>query len=132
MLSALDISASGLAAQRIRLNVIAQNLANANTTRDAFGRPNPYRRREVVFAASRNGRGDPGVRVADIRLDSRPLRRVWDPGHPDAVKGYVLYPNVNVIEEMVDMIMAARSYEANVTAMTVAKEMATSTLRILA
>ncbi len=132
MLGTLDVSASALSAERIRLNTIAQNLANANTTRDAWGRPNPYRRREVVFSPERTRDGEPGVRVLDVQEDPRPFRLTWDPGHPDAVKGYVRMPNVNVIEEMVDMIMASRAYEANVTAMEVTKSMAASTLQILA
>jgi len=132
MLGALDISASALQAERIRMNTIAQNVANASTTRDAFGRPIPYRRKEVLFAAARDLKGNPGVRVVDIVEDPRPFRRVWDPAHPDAVNGYVRYPNVNVVEEMVDMIMASRAYEANVTAMELTKSMAAATLRLLA
>ena len=132
MLTILDVSASALSAERARMNTIAENLANANTTRDAWGRPIPYRRKEVIFAAARDEKGDPGVRVADIREDARPFRVVWDPDHPDAVDGLVRYPNVNVIEEMVDMIMASRAYEANVTAMELTKGMAAATLRLLA
>ena len=132
MLTILDVSASALSAERTRITTIAQNMANANTTRDAWGRPNPYRRKEVVFAAGRTDRGAPGVRVIDIRKDRRPFRKEWDPSHPDAVGGYVRYPAVNVIEEMVDMIMASRAYEANVTAIELTKSMAASSLRILA
>ncbi len=132
MLGILDISSSALSAERTRITTIAQNLANASTTRDARGRPIPYRRKEVLFAAGRTDRGEPGVRVVDVREDTRPFRREWAPEHPDAVDGYVRYPNVNVIEEMVNMIMASRSYEANVTAMDLTKSMAASTLRILA
>jgi flagellar basal-body rod protein FlgC len=132
MLGILDISASALSAERTRINTIAQNLANANTTRDAWGRPVPYRRKEVLFAAGRTTRGDPGVRVLNVREDGRPFRSEWAPDHPDAVNGYVRHPNVNVIEEMVDMIMASRAYEANVTAMELTKGMAAAALRILA
>ncbi len=132
MLQILDISASGLSAERTRLSTIAQNLANAHTTRDAYGRPAPYCRKEVVFCANRDERGNPGVRVLDVRADPRPFRIEHDPLHPDAVAGYVRYPNVNPIEEMVDMIMASRAYEANATAMEVTKNMAASALRILA
>ena len=133
MLGTLDISASALSAERVRLNTIAQNLANANTTRDAWGRPEPYRRQQVVFAPSRDMDGRPGVRVAQIRPDMRPFRRQWDPQHPDSgPDGHVRYPNINPIEEMVDMIMASRAYEANVTAMETTKHMAAATLRILA
>ena len=132
MLNILDISASALSAERTRMNTIAENLANATTTRDAAGRPVPYRRKEVVFAAGRGAAGEPGVRVLDVREDLRPDRREWNPEHPDAVDGFVRYPNVNVIEEMVDMIMASRAYEANATAMDLTKSMAAATLRILA
>ncbi|MBN1421126.1 MAG: flagellar basal body rod protein FlgC [Planctomycetes bacterium] len=129
MLASLDISASGLAAQRIRMDVIAENIANAHTTRDAEGRPSPYCRREVVFAPT--AASGPGVSVAEIRRDATPPRRVFDPDHPDAVDGYVAYPNVNVIQEMVDMTLASRSYEANVTAIETAKSMYLAALRIL-
>ena len=132
MLRVLDISASALSAERTRMNAIAENLANATTTRDAAGRPIPYRRKEVIFAAGGEVRGEPGVHVADVRDDSRPFRREWNPEHPDAVGGFVHYPNVNAIEEMVDMIMASRAYEANVTAMDLTKGMAAATLRLLA
>jgi flagellar basal-body rod protein FlgC len=132
MLSILDVSASALSAERTRMNTIAENLANASTTRDAAGRLVPYRRKEVVFLAGRDARGEPGVRVGDVRTDPRPPRREWQPDHPDAVNGFVRYPNINAIEEMVDMIMASRAYEANVTAMDLTKGMAAATLRLLA
>ena len=133
MLSVLDISASALSAERIRLNTIAQNLANANTTRNERGEAVPYRRKEVLFASARDEKGSPGVRVVDVRTDMRPLRRELDWHHPDHdAEGYVSYPNVNVMEEMVDMIMASRAYEANTTAMEVSKNMAAAALRILA
>lgn len=130
MFGSLDISASALEAQRVRMDVIAGNIANAHTTRDARGRPSPYRRKEVVFAPARDG--GPGVTVEEIREDGSPPRRVWDPRHPDAVGGYVSYPNVNVIQEMVDMTLASRSYEANVTAIETAKGMFSAALRIIA
>ncbi|MCL6476262.1 MAG: flagellar basal body rod protein FlgC [Firmicutes bacterium] len=141
LFNSLRISASGLTAERLRLDVIADNLANVNTTRTAAG--GPYRRkvavleeRPVGFAdllgiqnASRMGRG--GVRVAAIAEDTSPSQRVYNPGHPDAeADGYVLMPNVNVVTEMVDMITATRAYEANVTAMNAAKQMALRTLDI--
>ena len=131
MLASFDISASALAAQRIRMNVIAENIANAHTTRDEAGRAVPYRRREVIFRAERTG-GQPGVSVSEVREDRSEPRRVWDPDHPDAVGGYVAYPNVNVIQEMVDMTLASRSYEANVTAIETAKAMSSAALRIIA
>ena len=130
MQASLDISASALTAQRIRMNVIAENIANAHTTRDAQGQPAPYRRREVVFSPTRANVA--GVSVAEIREDPSPSRRVWEPNHPDAVGGYVAYPNVNVIQEMVDMTIASRSYEANVTAIETARAMASAALRIIA
>jgi len=132
MLSVLDVSASALEAERIHMNTIAQNVANAYTTRDSLGRPIPYRRKEVLFAPERTPDGQPGVRVVDIVEDPSPYRRVWDPDHPDAVNGYVRYPNVNVIQEMVDLIMASRAYEANVTVMELTKSMAAATLKLLA
>lgn len=137
----LQISASGLTAERLRLDVIANNLANVNTTRTAAG--GPYRRKVAVLEERSTafadllsyrltpaaGRG--GVRVAYIAEDTSPPQRVYNPGHPDADSdGYVQMPNVNVVTEMVDMITATRAYEANVTAMNAAKQMALRTLDI--
>ena len=135
MLSSLDISASGLEARRLWMNTIAENIANAESTRDASGAPNPYRRREPIFAVRAEGNAA-GVQVREIREDPSEFRYVFDPGHPDALpegerKGFVAYPNVNVIQEMVDMLMASRSYEANVTAMDATKAMTASALRII-
>ncbi|MEE8143576.1 MAG: flagellar basal body rod protein FlgC [Planctomycetota bacterium] len=130
MLSALGISATGLETRRIWMNTIAENLANAQTTRDAQGRLNPYRRREPIFAADPIGHAV-GVKVLDVVEDPAPFRTVYDPHHVDAVDGYVRYPNVNVIQEMVDMLMATRSYEANVTAMDATKSMFGAAMRIL-
>jgi len=130
----LDTSASALAAQRIRMDTIANNLANINTTRDARGRVNPYRRKEAVFAvgsptAPRSGEG---VRVLAIKEDLSEFNKVHKPGHPDAdADGYVLTPNVNLIQEIVDMIEASRAYEANVTAMQASKSLVQSSMRIL-
>ncbi|MDW8103765.1 MAG: flagellar basal body rod protein FlgC [Armatimonadota bacterium] len=141
LLNSLRISASGLTAERLRLDVIADNLANVNTTRSAGG--GPYRRKVAILqerpigfadllsahAAPTSGRG--GVRVVGIAEDSSPPQRVYQPGHPDAdAEGYVLMPNVNVVTEMVDLITATRAYEANVTAMNAAKQMALRTLDI--
>jgi flagellar basal-body rod protein FlgC len=138
----MAISGSALTAERLRLDVIANNIANVNTTRTAEG--GPYRRQEVVFAP----RGetvqwmypgiepDPpfrgkGVRVVGIQQDASDFKRVYDPGHPDAdASGYVSMPNVNVVTEMVDLMAATRAYEANVAAITAAKTMATSALDI--
>ncbi|WP_427365373.1 flagellar basal body rod protein FlgC [Candidatus Caldatribacterium saccharofermentans] len=121
-----DISASALTAERLRLSVIATNIANAETTRTPQG--GPYRRKEVVFTP----RADGGVEVAAIQEDTRtPLRLLYDPGHPDANEdGFVAYPNVLVVNEMVDLLAATRAYEANVAALNAAKSMLTSTLNI--
>ena len=145
MFDALEVSASGLTAERMRMNVVAENLANAQTTRGADGQP--YRRKEVVLqeAAAEGGFGAAlagamggraaapgGVQVAQIAQDQTPLKRVYDPGHPDAdAEGYVQMPNVDSVSEMVDLISAQRAYEANVTAMQAAKQMFASTLEIL-
>jgi flagellar basal-body rod protein FlgC len=130
--SAMNIASTGLTAQRLRMDVIANNIANVNTTRTTDG--GPYRR-EMVILRPRNdklefrarllpqalwrGIGE-GVRVIKIEKDTSPERLVYDPTHPDSIqtgpqKGYVQYPNVNVVTEMVDMIDASRAYEANVT-----------------
>ena len=131
MLGTLEISATGLEARRVWMNLIAQNLANAETTRDASGLPNAYRRLEPIFSAKPVGNAI-GVQVAEVVEDASPLRRVYDPHHVDAVDGYVEYPNVNVVQEMVDMLMASRSYEANVTAMEATKSVFGTAMRILA
>jgi flagellar basal-body rod protein FlgC len=141
----LEISASGLTAERLRMDVTAENLANAQTTRGADGQP--YRRKEVLlqeapgsFGASlsaamgTNGSSQGGgVQVAGIVQDNAtPLKRVYDPGHPDAdADGYVSMPNVDTVTEMVDLISAQRAYEANVTAMQAAKQMFSRTLELL-
>ncbi len=144
MFDALEISASGLTAERLRMDVTAENLANAQTTRGADGQP--YRRKEVVLAerqgpgsfgaalAGAMGRGGApgGVEVASIGQDQTPLKQVYDPGHPDAdANGYVQMPNVDPVAEMVDLISAQRAYEANVTAMQAAKQMFSKTLDLL-
>jgi flagellar basal-body rod protein FlgC len=138
----LGISASALRAERLRLDVIASNLANASTTRTAGG--GPYRRRNVVFMAQpeeaafgatleslteQNARE--GVRVVDVVDDPTPPRLVFDPGHPDAnAEGYVAYPNVNPVAETVDLMAATRAYEANVQAVNATKRMADAALSI--
>jgi flagellar basal-body rod protein FlgC len=128
---ALRISASGMSAERLRMNVIASNVANADSTSGPDGQP--YRRKQVLLQAA--GGFDEvlrGVEVAAIAEDPSPPRRVYDPGHPDAdAEGYVSLPNVSAVTEMVDLISASRSYEANVTAMNAAKQMFTRTLDIL-
>lgn len=132
--SSFDISASGIFAQRVRLDAIANNVANAETTRTPEG--GPYRRQSVSFRAvyedSIGNRAAPaGVRVDGVTQDPTDYRMVYDPGHQDAdASGYVKMPNVNVVEEMVDMISATRAYEANVTALNAAKAMIASGIEI--
>jgi len=147
MFDALNVSATGLTAERLRMDVTAENLANAQTTRGADGQP--YRRKEVVLsevqsggfgaqlakavgAGSASGSQPGGVEVAGITQDQTPGKLVYDPGHPDAdAKGYVRMPNVDTVAEMVDLISASRAYEANVTAMNAAKQMFSKTLDLL-
>lgn len=148
MFDAINASGSGLTAERLRMDVTAENLANAQTTRGADG--NPYRRKEVVLqetgsgsfgsmltSAMGTGRSGgssaaKGVQVAGIVEDQAPSKLVYDPGHPDAnADGYVEMPNVNSVTEMVDLISASRGYEANVTAIQTAKSMFSKTLDIL-
>lgn len=141
--NALDISSSGMTAQRLRMDTISQNIANVNTTRTENG--TPYRRKVVVFEERAQGRpfsdylsessrgqiAGNGVRVTNILEDQSEFRKVYEPGHPDADKdGYVQMPNVDTITEMVNMISATRSYEANVTAINASKSMALKALEI--
>jgi flagellar basal-body rod protein FlgC len=137
--TAMEISASGLSVQRTRMNVAASNLANAQTTQAAGG--GPYKRRDVVVqaVAVSNATGVPGtaggelraVEVSQIAQDTAPPRLEYDPGHPQAnAQGYVAYPNINPVEEMVDMITASRAYEAGVTTMSTAVSMAERALGI--
>jgi flagellar basal-body rod protein FlgC len=134
MFDALDIGASALTAQRVRMDTIAGNVANINTTRNARGERVPFRRRFVVFSPGRaNDPAAPGVRVAQIALDRSPFRKVFEPGHADADKdGYVMYPNIDLAIEQVNMMDASRAYEANVTMMETTKAMINSTLRLIA
>ncbi|MHB0912673.1 MAG: flagellar basal body rod protein FlgC [Armatimonadota bacterium] len=129
--SSMDISASGLFAQRARLDAIANNIANADTTRTAEG--GPYRKQEVVLQArpAKSGSSAAGVDIAEVTESSEPPRMVYDPSHPDAGKdGFVAYPDVNIVEEMVDMVTATRAYEANVAAMGAARQVAAKALEI--
>jgi flagellar basal-body rod protein FlgC len=144
LFDALNISASGLTAQRLRMDITSANLANAQSTRTPAG--GPYRRQDVVlqetsgngsFAGALSGAlgggGEPaGVEVAAIVPDTTPLRRVYEPGSPDAdAQGYVEMPNVNPVEEMTDLIDASRSYQANVTAMQTTKQVFAKTIELL-
>jgi flagellar basal-body rod protein FlgC len=135
--SAMEIAASGLTAERTRMNTIASNLANARTTRTEEG--GPYRRLDPVFEAVALDRtGEVGAsngvslaKVARIQQDERPGMMVFEPGHPDANgEGYVQYPNVNAVEEMVNMITASRAYEAGITSIDTVKRMARASLDI--
>lgn len=134
--SAMEVAASGLSAQRTRMNTIASNMANAQTTRTEEG--GPYRRVDPVFEAVRTEKMTAltaaeqavrQVRVSQITQDQRPGMLVYQPGHPDAnPDGYVEFPNVNVVEEMVNMITASRAYEAGVSSIEAVKGMAQSAL----
>jgi flagellar basal-body rod protein FlgC len=136
LFDALDASGSALSAERLRMDVTSENLANAQSTRAANG-TGPYKRKEVVLEQAGSSFADSlqaarGVRVAGIVEDSTPPRRVYDPGHPDAdAQGYVTMPNVNTVTEMTDLIGASRAYEANVTAMQTTKQMFSKTLDLL-
>lgn len=145
--STINIASSGLTAQRSRLDVIANNIANVNTTRTSEGEP--FKRSRVIFRPRveqpywrgpyqpeylDNGAGK-GVRIVKIEKDDSPPRLVYDPTHPDAIKsgpraGYVEFPNVNVVNEMVDMISASRSYEANMAVINGSKSMFLKALEI--
>lgn len=138
---AMDISASGMTAQRLRTDIISQNIANVNTTRDENGET--YKRKTVVFAEKditcfqdclsiATGTVGNGVKVTQIVEDeSTEMKMVYDPSHPDAnEEGYVSYPNVNTVTEMTNLIDASRSYEANVTAFNATKSMALKGLEV--
>ncbi|MFO0974421.1 MAG: flagellar basal body rod protein FlgC [Phycisphaerae bacterium] len=132
MFGTLDISTSGLVAQRTRLDAIAGNIANVSTAGRTDGSIEPYRRRAVLFGAG-DGHGGRGVHVEKIVNDPEPARLVKEPGHPYAdERGMVLYPNVDLPTEMIDGMLAVRAFEANVTAIEATKAMAASTLRLLA
>ena len=144
LFNSLKISASGLSAERLRMDVISANIANANTTRSLQG--GPYRRQVALLAPGmyqtnnfkttlqkmmQNNFPYSGVRVEKIATDPTPNKRVYDPKHPDAsADGYVEYPNVDVMKEIVELITASRAYEANVTTLNAAKNMAQKTLEI--
>lgn len=141
--NSMNISASGLTAQRLRMDVISQNIANIDTTRTETG--GVYKRKTAIFqergnkypfsyylngAVNANYAGN-GVRVVQIAEDESPGPRVYEPSHPDAdAEGYVMKPNVNIVEEMVNMISATRSYESNITAISNTKAMIAKTLEI--
>ena len=135
--TAMEVSASGLSAERTRMNIAASNLANAQTTQAAGG--GPYKRRDVTMQSVDvpGVEGTPfqqavkGVAVSQISQDNAPPRLEYDPGHPQAnAQGYVAYPNVNPVEEMVDMITASRAYQAGVTALESSVQLAERALTI--
>ena len=140
ILTAMKISGSALKAERSRLNITAMNMANANTTRTIEG--GPYRAKSVIFAAKPLDKSFQDtlqssherlrkVEVTKVVEDKTPFREVYDPSHPDAdANGVVKLPNVNIVEQTVDMMNARRSYDANVTALTAAKGMALKALEI--
>lgn len=140
-MTALDIGASGLRAQRAYLNVISMNMANARTTRTVEG--GPYQRKALSLESSpvytpfdeamkdQLNRDLHGVTVRGMVKDDRPFKMVYEPGHPDAnEEGYVAYPDINVVEEMTNMINTMRSYEANIQSIDSVKKMFTKALRI--
>mgnify|MGYP000282740974 CR=1 FL=1 len=140
--SSIDISSTGMTAERTRMEIISKNIANANVTRTSSG--TPYRRQMVVFKENKNDsfstylsrslselQNSKGVKVSEIVEDKTPFKQVYDPGHPDADEnGYVQMPNVDITTEMVDMISATRAYEANMSAINSAKNMAMKALEI--
>jgi flagellar basal-body rod protein FlgC len=142
LFSSLSVSASGMAAQRVRASLLVENLANADTTRTPEG--GPYRRKDAVFASepadspfatvftSQLGGEGTGVKVADVIEDTREPERRYLPGHPDAdADGYVAFPRVNPAEDMVDLMSATRSYQANVAAISAVKSMIQSSIDLL-
>ncbi len=143
LFTSINTSGSGLSAEQLRMDVISNNIANVNSSRTVAG--GPYRRQKAVFMAKEPQfiidlgpfvrapvwRIGQGVRAVGIDTDDSPLRKEYQPTHPDADKdGYVLLPNVNIVVEMTDMIEATRAYEANVTAMRSAKQMMMKSLEI--
>ncbi|QJB57260.1 flagellar basal body rod protein FlgC [Pseudodesulfovibrio sp. zrk46] len=140
-MTALDIGASGLKAQRANLNVISMNMANMRTTKTMEG--GPYRRKSVSFEATpvyspfdtamrdKLNQNLQGVKVLGVTADERPFKQVYDPHHPDANdQGYVFYPDINVVEEMTNMMNATRGYESNVQTITAVKQMFQRALQI--
>ena len=140
MMSALDISTSALVAQRVRMDTVSSNLANMSSfTRNENGEMEPFQARYVMFQTddqNTNAQGAAGVKVASIETEKVEPNYRWQPEHPYAIKegprkGYVAYPKINMMSEMVDAMVASRAYEANIGAMEITKSMATQSLRIL-
>lgn len=137
MFHALDLSTSGLIAQRQRINTIAGNIANINSTRDADGKLSPFQRKLVTFQARTDdplaSQGGVGVKFNVATDTQTPPRTIYSPGHPDAdAKGYVQFPGINLTTEFVNAIEASRAYEANVSAVDITKSLMSETLKILA
>jgi flagellar basal-body rod protein FlgC len=140
MIHPLDISASALTAQRMRMAAIANNIANLSTTRNEAGEAAPYQPRFVIFQTDETATGPlgaAGVKVSSVETADVEPRWKYEPNHPDAVQsgprqGYVAYPNIDMTKEFVDSLEAARSYEANLGVMEVTKDLSQQTLRILA
>jgi flagellar basal-body rod protein FlgC len=139
MFPALDVSTSGLAAQRVRMNAISGNLANVSTTHNEAGEAVPYQPRYVVFQTDEDvgTNGAAGVRVESVQIEDLEPNYKYEPNHPDAIKegewaGFVAYPNVNMMTEYTDAMEAARAYEANLGAIEITKDLANQTLRIIA
>jgi flagellar basal-body rod protein FlgC len=136
MFTSLDVSTSGLVAQRARLNAISSNIANMSTTRNENGEAAPYQPRYVTFAtdtAITTPGGGAGVRIGSVEYSNEPPKMKYEPGHPDAdEQGYVRYPAVDMTTEFVDALEATRAYEANIGVIEVTKNMTEQTLRIIA
>ncbi|MHC4400126.1 MAG: flagellar basal body rod protein FlgC [Planctomycetota bacterium] len=138
MLSSLDVSTSALVAQRVRMNVLASNLANMSTTHNEHGEVEPYQPRFVVLETQEGigPHGSAGVSVDSVQVDDAEPRYRYEPNHPDAIQqgpyaGYVAYPNIDMMTEFTHALEAARAYEANLGAIEIAKNMTQETLRIL-
>jgi flagellar basal-body rod protein FlgC len=134
MFEVLDMGASGLQAQRTRLDTIAENILNVNTTRNSRGEKVPFKRKFVIFAPGQaQDTNMPGVHVQEVGQDPSPAIKRFQPGHPDAdANGYVSYPNIDLSIEYVNALEASRAYEANVTMLEVSKSMINASLRIIA
>ena len=136
MFSSLDVSTSGLVAQRARLNAISSNIANMSTTRNERGEPEPYQPRFVTFQTDTSittPGGGAGVKIGSVEYSNEPPKMKYEPGHPDAdAHGFVRYPAVDMTTEFVDALEATRAYEANIGVIEVTKNMTEQTLRIIA
>ncbi|MGI9456506.1 MAG: flagellar basal body rod protein FlgC [Aeoliella sp.] len=136
MFSSLDISTSGLVAQRMRLNAISSNIANMSTTRNELGEAEAYRPRYVTFqtdAEVTTSGGGAGVKIGSVETSAEPPLMKYQPGHPDADDdGFVRYPNVDMTTEMVDAMQATRAYEANIGVIEITKDLGRQSLRIVA